>query len=123
LGDPAGEFTKALDLDFDASAFFGNNRSKRYALVIEDGKVKSAHVEPDNTGTDRMSPWLCTAVCFYPPCTNMMIMILTAFTYSVAGQQGPLSQWRQNGMTDYRAKSWPFAPTKLMTDNGRWKTG
>lgn len=52
LGDPAGEFTKALDLDFDASAFFGNHRSKRYALVIEDGKVKSTHVEPDSTGTD-----------------------------------------------------------------------
>lgn len=52
LGDPAGEFTKALDLDFDASAFFGNDRSKRYALVIENGKVKSAHIEPDNTGTD-----------------------------------------------------------------------
>ncbi|CAK7228354.1 hypothetical protein SCUCBS95973_006852 [Sporothrix curviconia] len=52
LGDPAGEFTRALDLEFDASAFFGNHRSKRYALVIKDGKVKSAHVEPDNTGTD-----------------------------------------------------------------------
>ncbi|CAK7197790.1 hypothetical protein SEUCBS139899_000438 [Sporothrix eucalyptigena] len=52
LGDPAGEFTKALDLEFDASAFFGNHRSKRYALVIENGKVKSTHIEPDNTGTD-----------------------------------------------------------------------
>lgn len=27
-------------------------RGKRYALLIEDGKVKSAHVEPDNTGTN-----------------------------------------------------------------------
>ncbi|KAI1843011.1 hypothetical protein JX266_010864 [Neoarthrinium moseri] len=52
LGDPAGEFTKALDLDFDSTAIFGNRRAKRYALVIEDGKVKSVHVEPDNTGTD-----------------------------------------------------------------------
>ncbi|CAK7272105.1 hypothetical protein SEPCBS119000_004947 [Sporothrix epigloea] len=52
LGDPAGEFTRAIDLEFDASAFFGNHRSKRYALVIKDGKVKSAHVEPDSTGTD-----------------------------------------------------------------------
>ncbi|KAH8668906.1 Redoxin-domain-containing protein [Xylariales sp. PMI_506] len=51
LGDPTGEFTKALELDFDSTAIFGNRRSKRYALVIEDGKVKSIHVEPDNTGT------------------------------------------------------------------------
>ncbi|PGH29892.1 peroxiredoxin 5, atypical 2-Cys peroxiredoxin [[Emmonsia] crescens] len=50
LGDPKGEFTKALDLDFDASAIFGNLRSKRYVLVIEDGKVKKTFIEPDNTG-------------------------------------------------------------------------
>lgn len=51
LADPAGTFTKALDLGFDLPAIFGGMRGKRYALVIEDGKVKSAHVEPDNTGT------------------------------------------------------------------------
>jgi len=50
LGDPSGKFTKDLDLTFDSAAVFGNDRSKRYALVVEDGKVKSAHVEPDNTG-------------------------------------------------------------------------
>lgn len=50
LGDPSGQFTKDLDLSFDSAAVFGQDRSKRYALVIEDGKVKSAHVEPDNTG-------------------------------------------------------------------------
>lgn len=33
---------------------FGNDRSKRYALVTEDGKVKEVHVEPDNTGVDGM---------------------------------------------------------------------
>ncbi|OTB01966.1 hypothetical protein M426DRAFT_323052 [Hypoxylon sp. CI-4A] len=52
LADPAGEFTKALDLSFDAPAIFGGARAKRYALVVENGKVKSIHVEPDNTGTD-----------------------------------------------------------------------
>lgn len=30
-------------------------RGKRYALEIEDGKVKAAHVEPDNTGTSGTS--------------------------------------------------------------------
>jgi 2-Cys peroxiredoxin 5 len=50
LGDPTGKFTEALDLSFDSSAIFGNNRSKRYVLLVEDGKVKEAFVEPDNTG-------------------------------------------------------------------------
>ncbi|EEA23824.1 hypothetical protein TMatcc_006897 [Talaromyces marneffei ATCC 18224] len=52
LADPAGSFTDALELGFDSAAIFGNQRSKRYALVIEDGKVKEAHVEPDNTGVN-----------------------------------------------------------------------
>ncbi|KAI9749573.1 MAG: DNA replication regulator sld2 [Chaenotheca gracillima] len=52
LGDPTGQFTEALDLSFDAAAIFGGPRSKRYALVVEDGKVTEAHVEPDNTGVD-----------------------------------------------------------------------
>ncbi|KAK8138035.1 Redoxin [Apiospora sp. TS-2023a] len=57
LGDPTGDFTRALDLGFDAPAVFGGMRGKRYALVIEDGKVKEAHVEPDNTGTNgNLSP-------------------------------------------------------------------
>lgn len=42
--------TKALDLSFDGASIFGGDRSKRYALVIEDGAVKEAHVESDNTG-------------------------------------------------------------------------
>ncbi|KAL6710552.1 hypothetical protein ACN47E_008600 [Coniothyrium glycines] len=50
LGDPSLSFTKALDLSFDGAKIFGGDRSKRYALVIEDGSIKEAHVEPDNTG-------------------------------------------------------------------------
>ncbi|RQM08346.1 hypothetical protein DH86_00003836 [Scytalidium sp. 3C] len=50
LGDPTAQFTEALELSFDGSAIFGGPRSKRYALEIEDGKVKAIHVEPDNTG-------------------------------------------------------------------------
>ncbi|MCJ1297332.1 hypothetical protein MMC08_000118 [Hypocenomyce scalaris] len=52
LGDPTAEFTRALDLHFDGSAMFGGDRSKRYALVVEEGKIKEAHVEPDNTGVN-----------------------------------------------------------------------
>jgi 2-Cys peroxiredoxin 5 len=54
LGDPSAKFTEALDLGFDGSAIFGGVRSKRYALVIEDSKVKEAHVEPNNTGISGM---------------------------------------------------------------------
>lgn len=50
LGDPSLSFTKALDLSFDGASIFGGDRSKRYALKIENGAVKEAHVEPDNTG-------------------------------------------------------------------------
>ncbi|KAI9772078.1 MAG: hypothetical protein M1840_001366 [Geoglossum simile] len=52
LGDPTGKFTEALGLLFDGTAIFGNARAKRYALVVEDGTVKEAYVEPDNTGVD-----------------------------------------------------------------------
>lgn len=51
LGDPTGEFTKALDLGFEAYAVFGGMRGKRYALKVENGKVSKAYVEPDNTGS------------------------------------------------------------------------
>jgi len=52
LGDPQALFTKALELDFDAAPVFGGVRSTRYALIIEDGKVKKAFVEPDRTGVN-----------------------------------------------------------------------
>lgn len=47
LADPGCEFTKALDLVLDAKQFFGNERSQRYAIKTEDGKVTSVQVEPD----------------------------------------------------------------------------
>ncbi|EGV62875.1 peroxiredoxin Ahp1 [Yamadazyma tenuis] len=52
LADPKGEFVDALDLKFDASAFFGNERSKRFALAVENGSVIGAFVEPENTPVD-----------------------------------------------------------------------
>lgn len=55
LADPSLALTKGLDLSFDGASIFGGDRSKRYALVIEDGVVKEAHVEPDNTGLNGMS--------------------------------------------------------------------
>ena len=52
LGDASGKFTRALDVEFEAASFLGTNRSKRYAIVVEDGKVKSVDIEPDNVGAN-----------------------------------------------------------------------
>lgn len=45
LSDGNGEFTSALGLQMDASAFGMGTRSKRFALYIEDGIVSQAFVE------------------------------------------------------------------------------
>ncbi|KAF9096257.1 Peroxiredoxin-5, mitochondrial [Mortierella sp. GBA35] len=50
LADPQGKFVKDLGLDFDASAALGGHRAKRFALVLENGKITKAFVEPNNTG-------------------------------------------------------------------------
>ncbi len=49
LADPGAAFTKAVGLDVDA-AVLGGVRSKRYAMVVEDGKVTDLQVEPDGFG-------------------------------------------------------------------------
>ncbi|KAG0364930.1 Peroxiredoxin-5, mitochondrial [Gamsiella multidivaricata] len=50
LADPQGTFVRDLGLDFDASAALGGHRSKRFALVLENGRITKAFVEPNNTG-------------------------------------------------------------------------
>jgi 2-Cys peroxiredoxin 5 len=49
LADHDAAFSKALGLDVDA-AVLGGTRSKRYAAIIEDGKVTALNVEPDGFG-------------------------------------------------------------------------
>lgn len=55
LADPSGEFTRAWDVEFESAKIFGNNRSKRYAVLTDNGKVVKAAVEPDNTGVSGQS--------------------------------------------------------------------
>ena len=43
--DGNGDFTKALGLGFDGSGFGLGTRSRRYAMVVEDGTVKTLLVE------------------------------------------------------------------------------
>jgi glutaredoxin/glutathione-dependent peroxiredoxin len=45
LSDGNGEFTRALGLQMDASAYGMGMRSKRFALYIEDGVVQQTFVE------------------------------------------------------------------------------
>jgi peroxiredoxin len=45
LSDGLGEFTRALGLEQDMSAKGYGVRSKRYAMLIENGKVADLHVE------------------------------------------------------------------------------
>ena len=45
LADGNGQFTRALGLEMDASAYGMGTRAKRFALYAEDGVVKQVHVE------------------------------------------------------------------------------
>ena len=46
LADSKGELAKAMELDFDASGALGNHRFKRFAAILDDGKVSKLFVEP-----------------------------------------------------------------------------
>ena len=45
LADGNGDFTKALGLELDATAFGMGLRSQRFALIVEDGRVTDVFVE------------------------------------------------------------------------------
>jgi cytochrome c peroxidase len=49
LSDPESAFTKAIGMDFDAPPAGLIARSKRYAMLVEDGTVKILNLE-DNPG-------------------------------------------------------------------------
>jgi len=46
VADGNGEFTKAVGLDLDASGFGMGHRSRRYAMIVKDGKVEELLLEP-----------------------------------------------------------------------------
>lgn len=45
LSDGNGDFTKAIGLEMDGSGAGLGHRSKRYAMLVDDGVVKVLHVE------------------------------------------------------------------------------
>ena len=54
LGDADSSFTKAIGMDFDAPPAGLIGRSKRYAMIVDDGKVTTLHVE-ESPGTCEVS--------------------------------------------------------------------
>lgn len=50
LADQSGALTKALDMGYDSAGVWGTDRSKRYALLVENGVVQKVWAEGDNTG-------------------------------------------------------------------------
>ena len=55
LADGNGDFAKSIGMELDASAFGMGIRSKRYSMVVDDGVVKSLHVEPEAGQADETS--------------------------------------------------------------------
>lgn len=49
LSDPGAEFTKAIGMDFDAPPAGLYSRSKRYAMLVDDGTVTRLNIE-ENPG-------------------------------------------------------------------------
>ena len=45
IADPAGDFTKAVGLDMDASKFGLGLRSQRYSMIVDNGVVSALNVE------------------------------------------------------------------------------
>jgi peroxiredoxin len=63
LADGAGDFAKALGLDIDLSSFGLGLRSKRYAMLVEDGVVKVLNVEDSPPVADKSSAeTLCSTI-------------------------------------------------------------
>ena len=54
LADNNAEFAKAVGLGFDATGGLGGTRSKRYAMLLEDGVVKTLNIESE-TGKAEVS--------------------------------------------------------------------
>jgi len=48
LADSKLELTKALDMELDATAKLGTVRSKRYAMLVDDGKITKLGMDDDS---------------------------------------------------------------------------
>ncbi len=49
VADGNGDFTSAMGLELDGSAFGLGSRSQRYAMIVEDGKITTLNIEQGPT--------------------------------------------------------------------------
>ena len=47
LADNNADFAKAIGLEYDATAGLGGTRSRRYAMLVDDGLVKTLNIETE----------------------------------------------------------------------------
>jgi peroxiredoxin len=45
LADGSGDFTRAIDLELDATGFGMGRRSQRYSMIVDDGVVTALNIE------------------------------------------------------------------------------
>ncbi len=63
LSDGSGEFAKSVGLDIDLSGFGMGVRSKRYAMLVDDGVVKVLNIDESPPAHDKSSAaTLCSMV-------------------------------------------------------------
>jgi peroxiredoxin len=63
LADGSGDFAKAIGLDIDLAGFGLGLRSKRYAMLVDDGVVKVLNVEDSPPVADKSSAeTLCSMI-------------------------------------------------------------
>jgi len=55
IADGNGAFTKALGMDIDLSLAQLGTRSKRYAMIVDDGKVAVLNIEDNPSSAERSS--------------------------------------------------------------------
>jgi peroxiredoxin len=63
LADGNGDFARAIGMDIESSGFGMGLRSKRYAMIVEDGRVGALNVEPARgqaveSGADKLLEFL-----------------------------------------------------------------
>ena len=68
--DGNGEFTRAIGLDFDGGGFGLGTRSRRYAMVVDDGGVKTLLVEEVPSQAEASSASAILATLYMAPGPN-----------------------------------------------------
>lgn len=53
LADGSAEFTRTIGMEMDASGFGMGLRSKRYAMIVEDGVVRSLDIDETRGSTEK----------------------------------------------------------------------